>query len=202
MPVTMNADTIGGVMRIPGSTTVLNSGCLIVDSLFPLIQNSKGDSVGATYDGEDYVMRRDAFAATLLAVILLSPIAILLESCHSPIGASGAGNLSFQTDTVSYTQITAQAGGPSLYIAAEVKWGLALDHARADSLAKWFAGSGFSIEDMWFPASGPLCARSYNTYNFVYVRLARADTSIDTLGFAPTSPGDGCFPTWVHYKFY
>lgn len=147
-------------------------------------------------------MRRDARAATVLAVILLLPVGILLESCHSLTGASGGGNLSFQTDTVSYTQITENAEQPSLYIAAEVKWGLAPDHARADSLAKWFAGSGFSIEDMWFPASGPVCAKSYNTYNFVYVRLAQSDTLIDTLGFAPTSPPDGCFPTWVQYKFY
>ena len=146
-------------------------------------------------------MRTISLAVLLKTATVLLAVSAVLESCSSPSAPSSANaTATIQIDTVTYTQVESP-DSLSLYVDVEVKWGLALDTTRADSLANWFSRSKFKIEDMWFPASGPVCARPYNTYNFVFVRLAQPDSLIDTLGFARSSPPDPCFPTWTHYKF-
>lgn len=149
------------------------------------------------------MMRATNLAVLLQIAITLAAVSIVLESCGNPSSASSTTEkATIQVDTVAYTQIVESPDSLSLYLNIDVKWGLALDTARADSLANWFSLSQFKIEDMWFPASGPACARPYNTFNFVFVRLEQPDTLIDTLGFMHySSPPDPCFPTWTRYKF-
>ena len=146
-------------------------------------------------------MRTKNLPVLFQIAITLVAMSVELECCSNPSAASGTiGRATIQIDTVAYTQVESP-DSLSLYVNIEVKWGLALDTARADSLANWFSRSQFRIEDMWFPASGPVCARPYNTYNFVFLRLQQPDSLIDTLGFVHSSPPDPCFPTWAHYKF-
>ncbi|MDE3056546.1 MAG: hypothetical protein KGJ59_01130 [Bacteroidota bacterium] len=147
-------------------------------------------------------MKKVVFHQVSSAVLLAITMLASFQSCHSPTAASERPEkATIQIDTVTYNQVGTQADTLTLYFTAKGGWGLGLDTARADSLADWFARSRFKIEDMWFPASGPLCLKPYFTIDFIFVRLLQPDTLIDTLGFTPSSPPDFCFPTWTHYKF-
>ncbi len=147
-------------------------------------------------------MRKTKLRIACEAAVIMVTSAIQLESCQSPTaGSSAIQKATIQVDTVTYNQFQTQSDSGSLYLNVEVKWGLALSPTRADSLANWFAESQFKIEDMWFPASGPVCYISFNTFNYVFVRLEHPDTLLDTLGFNPASGPNACFPTWTHYKF-
>lgn len=134
------------------------------------------------------------------ATAAMMAIAIGAAGCNSPTAASHQHQRAIvQIDTVAVSQIIADSTRD--YLDVEVKWGFTLDTARADSLANWFAQSGFRILDMWFPASGPACLRPYQTLNYVFVRLEQPDSLIDTLGFTPSTYPGGCFPTWRQYSF-
>ncbi len=146
-------------------------------------------------------MRKKNFVVVFAVAVVMITAATLLESCQSPTAVSNSMKTTIQVDTVSYKQIGGQSVTSSLYLNIEKKWGLAKDTARADSLANWFARSQFKIEDMWFPASLPICLRPFITFNYIFVSLAQPDTLIDTLGFKPWPTPDSCFPAWKHYKF-
>lgn len=134
-------------------------------------------------------------------MIVLMAVATVLGSCNKPAGRSGKiARSTFQVDTVAYSQVKS-ADSLSLYLDTEIKWGNMVDTARADSLANWFLRSRFMIEDMWIPATEPVCTRPYYTYGYVFVRLEKPDTLIDTLGFVNSPPPNPCFPKWIHYKF-
>lgn len=125
----------------------------------------------------------------------------VVASCNKPAALPDKkAGATFQVDTAAYSQVKS-ADSLSLYLDVEAKWGDMVDTSRADSLADWFLQSGFKIEDMWIPATEPICTRPYYTYGYVYVRLERPDTLIDTLGFVNSPPPNPCFPKWIHFRF-
>ncbi len=147
-------------------------------------------------------MRVKFFNDVYADAVILIAAAALLGSCQSPTAVTGINKKAIiEVDTVEYTQVGGQSVTSNLYLNVEIKWRQSRDISRADSLADWFAQSQFKIEDMWFPASDPICLRPYPTSNFIYVSLAQADTLIYTLGFKTTSSPSVCFPIWKHYKF-
>ena len=130
----------------------------------------------------------------------LVAMALSTGACNSPTSASHLNRrATVKIETVTLTQIVTDS--TSGYLDVEVQWGFQLDTTRADSLANWFAQSGFTILDMWFPASGPVCLLPFQTLNYVFVRLEQPDSLIDTLGFTPSTYPDACFPTWRQYTF-
>lgn len=135
-----------------------------------------------------------------MAIVLMT-VTTVLGSCNKPTAHSSKTTRStIQVDTVAYSQVKS-GDSLSLYLDVETKWGDKVDAAHADSLANWFLRSKFKIEDMWIPATEPVCTRPYYTYGYVFVRLERPDTLIDTLGFVNSPPPIRCFPKWIHYKF-
>lgn len=134
-------------------------------------------------------------------IIVLMTVAGVCGSCSKPAaGPRKNARSTFQVDTVAYSQVKS-ADSSSLYLNVETEWGDRVDTARADSLAGWFLRSRFKIADMWIPATEPVCTRPYRTYGYVFVRLEKPDSLIDTLGFVNSPPPIRCFPKWIHYKF-
>jgi hypothetical protein len=146
-------------------------------------------------------MKRMKLVILCEVVVALMIVASVLDSCQSPTaGPTTKYEATIQIDTVAADQVES-SNTARLYGRMDVEWGLQVNVACADSLAGWFAQSQFNIEDMWIPSFGPICLRTYNTFNFVYVRFAQPDTLIYTLGFVPASSPGPCFPTWRHYRF-
>ncbi len=148
-------------------------------------------------------MRKKLLRFGIPSVIIFT--ALILNSCKNITSPSSSFvPADIKIDTVSYNQIGTPADTLNLYLNEETSWGLGLDTAKADSLANWFANqSMFKIEDMWFPANGPVCLRPYKTFNFVIVKLTQPDSLFYELGYNHIAPGtpDGCFPNWIHYQF-
>lgn len=142
------------------------------------------------------LIRAGSAAMTIIAVIFS------VFSCSNPTSISIISDKArIQVDTVTIREVPTQFDTLTLYLGIELSWGMRLNPTRADSLADWFAQSQLKISDMWFPLDDPICARSYVTFNEVYLRLERPDTMVSSLGLYSTDAVSPCFLLYKHYRF-
>src|SRR5437879_11502045 len=138
------------------------------------------------FSGGKERLEMKTFAGYLKLLISL-PCLLQLLSCQiSTEPSTGHEVVRVEREIISDQRLPGQVDSTLFYFQSFVDWNPPrnwLDTLRADSLADWFSHSDYRLTDMWFPNDLPICFMPFDTYNFVFIRLQRTDTSIARTGF-------------------
>lgn len=145
----------------------------------------------------------------------MKPILMALLFVWLCLAVFSCSKLSQPTETIPARQVkmeivnfndTPPVTDSAYYLQKYVQWNTSTsywDTLKADSLARWFAGSQYNITDMWFPESPSRCGRPDDTYNYVIIKLAASGSKLLPKGFKTKyiGPFDFCFDSYRHYTF-